>query len=101
MEEAKYTNFVVMNSTFEVNNRYQILEPGKSCSDVEVGSGAYGIVVSARDTAATDPENNMVAIKKIEKAFEHRTFMKRTLRELKCLRHLQHDNVSGRKTPRW
>ena len=34
-----------------------------------------------------------VAIKKIEKAFEHSTFTKRTLRELKILRLLDHDNV--------
>lgn len=34
-----------------------------------------------------------MAIKKIERAFEHRTFMKRTLRELKVLRLLKHDNL--------
>ncbi len=58
-----------------------------------VGSGAYGIVVAARDNTINDPENNLVAIKKIEKAFEHTTFTKRTLRELKILRLLRHDNV--------
>ncbi len=52
-------------------------------------------MVSAKDLEAPDPENNMVAIKKIEKAFEHRTFMKRTLRELKIMRLIQHDNASG------
>lgn len=34
-----------------------------------------------------------MAIKKIEKAFEHRVFAQRTLRELKILRLLDHDNV--------
>jgi serine/threonine protein kinase len=34
-----------------------------------------------------------VAIKKIEKAFEHAIFTKRTLRELKILRLLAHENV--------
>lgn len=58
-----------------------------------MGTGAYGIVVSAVDSMAPNPENNIVAIKKIERAFEHRTFMKRTLRELKVLRLLNHDNV--------
>jgi len=40
----------------------------------------------------------MIAIKKIEKAFEHSTFTKRTLRELKILRLIQHENVIGIKT---
>jgi len=48
-----------------------------------MGQGAYGIVVAARDLESDDPENNLVAIKKIEKAFEHKVFMQRTLRELK------------------
>ena len=34
-----------------------------------------------------------MAIKKIEKAFEHQTFTKRTLRELKLLRHMDHENI--------
>jgi serine/threonine protein kinase len=51
-----------------------------------MGQGAYGIVVAAKDLAADDPEDNLVAIKKIERAFEHKVFMQRTLRELKILR---------------
>lgn len=39
-----------------------------------MGQGAYGIVVAARDLEAEDQENNLVAIKKIEKAFEHKVF---------------------------
>lgn len=35
----------------------------------------------------------MVAIKKIEKAFEHPLYAKRTLREMKILRLLSHENV--------
>lgn len=35
----------------------------------------------------------MVAIKKIERTFEHRFYAKRTLRELKILRNLKHENV--------
>lgn len=58
-----------------------------------VGTGAYGIVVSAKDAAVKDPDKNTVAIKKIEKAFEHKTFMRRTLRELKALRLLKHENI--------
>ena len=60
----------VIGSTFLLDERYQIIDT--------IGSGAYGVVVSARDTKTGE----MVAIKKIEKAFEHSTFTKRTLREL-------------------
>jgi len=37
----------------------------------------------------------LIAIKKIEKAFEHKIFTKRTLRELKILRLLKHENIVG------
>ena len=50
-------------------------------------------MVSAKDTTIEDSDKNVVAIKKIEKAFEHKTFMKRTLRELKAVRLLNHDNI--------
>ncbi len=40
-----------------------------------MGSGAYGVVVAAKDILAEDEENNLVAIKKIERAFEHKIFM--------------------------
>jgi len=39
-----------------------------------------------------------VAIKKIEKAFDQRIYTKRTLRELKLLRLLNHENVIGLET---
>lgn len=60
-----------------------------------MGQGAYGIVVAAIDKQAQD---NLIAIKKIEKAFEHKIFTKRTLRELKILRMIQHENVINIKT---
>jgi serine/threonine protein kinase len=34
-----------------------------------------------------------VAIKKIDKAFEHKIFAKRTLRELRLLKLMKHDNI--------
>ena len=34
-----------------------------------------------------------LAVKKIEKAFDHPTFTKRTLRELKIMRLMNHENV--------
>ena len=70
--------YMVLGSKFEVDKRYEIIDP--------VGSGAYGVVVAAKDIDAEDQENNLVAIKKIEKAFEHKVFAQRTLRELKIMR---------------
>ena len=68
---------MVCGTQFEVDARYELQDA--------LGSGAYGIVVSAKDLEGEDEEeeNNMVAIKKIERAFEHKVFMQRTLRELK------------------
>ena len=64
-----------------------------------MGQGAYGVVVAAKDTSVEEGEDgNLVAIKKIEKAFEHKVFTLRTLRELKIMRLLQHDNIMSIKT---
>lgn len=58
-----------------------------------MGSGAYGVVVAAKDTTIEDESAQLVAVKKIEKAFEHKVFTLRTLRELKIMRLLNHENV--------
>eukprot|EP00931_Biecheleriopsis_adriatica_P108193 TRINITY_DN82532_c0_g1_i1.p1 TRINITY_DN82532_c0_g1~~TRINITY_DN82532_c0_g1_i1.p1 ORF type:complete len:402 (-),score=54.51 TRINITY_DN82532_c0_g1_i1:53-1258(-) len=71
----------VLGSTFQAPKRFTVLEA--------VGQGAYGVVCSAKD----DNTGDTVAIKKIESAFDDITFAKRTLRELKILRHLQHENL--------
>lgn len=81
--------YKVLGSRFELPEQYEIIDP--------VGSGAYGIVIAAKDK--TEPEGqNLVAIKKIEKAFEHKIFSLRTLRELKIMRLLDHENVLSIKT---
>lgn len=49
----------------------------------------YGALSSARDLVS----NEKVAIKKISSALEDLTESVRTLREIKLLRHLQHDNI--------
>ena len=84
--------FMVMGTRFEVDKKYEIIDP--------IGSGAYGVVVAAKDAsvpaAKTEGgESNLVAIKKIVKAFEHRVFSLRTYRELKIQRLLEHENVLG------
>ena len=50
--------------------------------------------MGAKDTETEEDENDLIAIKKIEKAFEHRVFCKRTLRELKILRMCDHENIA-------
>lgn len=37
----------------------------------------------------------LVAVKKVENVFDHRSLAKRTLRELKIVRSLQHENILG------
>jgi serine/threonine protein kinase len=69
--------YMVLGTRFEIDKRYEIIDP--------IGSGAYGVVVAAKDTMLpeADGQSNLVAIKKIVKAFEHRVFSLRTYRELK------------------
>lgn len=83
------------NNTYDVHGckftlpkRYEIIEA--------LGAGAYGTVVSAYDTKKG--KDKKIAIKKIERTFEHHLYAKRTLREIKILRLLQHDNVIDIKT---
>ncbi|GAB4825869.1 Mitogen-activated protein kinase ntf4 [Ancistrocladus abbreviatus] len=54
-----------------------------------IGKGAYGIVCSALNSET----NENVAIKKITNAFDNKVDAKRTLREIKLLRHMDHENV--------
>lgn len=82
----KYNYYSVFGTEFIVEKRYIIKEPA--------GSGAYGTVVIADDAQ----KDYQVAIKKIERAFEHKLFAKRTLRELKILRLLSHENIVQLKT---
>lgn len=73
--------FMVCGTRFDVDTRYTLIKP--------IGQGAYGVVSSALD----NDTGEKVAIKKINKAFEHLTDTKRTLREVKILRHFHHENV--------
>ena len=71
----------IAGTTFSLDKRYEVLE--------SLGSGAYGVVVSARDQVTGE----LVAIKKIDKTFQHEAYAKRTLRELKVLRLLDNENL--------
>ncbi|CAO2812896.1 unnamed protein product [Amaranthus hypochondriacus] len=77
-----YVLYNILGNLFEVSSKYAPpIQP--------VGRGAYGIVCCARNSET----NEEVAIKKIADAFNNRIDAKRTLREIKLLSHMDHDNV--------
>lgn len=77
--------FKVFNQDFTVDRRFQLIK--------EIGHGAYGIVCSARFTEAL--EDTTVAIKKVTNIFSKTLLCKRSLRELKLLRHFRgHKNIT-------
>ncbi|KAG2266775.1 hypothetical protein Bca4012_075746 [Brassica carinata] len=73
--------YSMWQTLFEIDTKYVPIKP--------IGRGAYGVVCSSinRET------NERVAIKKIHNVFENRVDALRTLRELKLLRHVRHENV--------
>eukprot|EP00834_Sanchytrium_tribonematis_P003484 NODE_135_length_16508_cov_1.365897.p5 type:complete len:363 gc:universal NODE_135_length_16508_cov_1.365897:419-1507(+) len=86
---------MVMVSEFTSN--IQILKDSKKTYEFDVGTeyachqiignGAYGSVCSATHRSGTK-----VAIKKIS-PFQHQLFMVRTIREIRILKHFQHENI--------
>lgn len=73
--------YSMWQTLFEIDTKYVPIKP--------IGRGAYGVVCSSINKET----NEKVAIKKIKNAFENRIDALRTLRELKLLRHLRHENV--------
>ncbi|KAG0712275.1 Mitogen-activated protein kinase p38b [Chionoecetes opilio] len=72
---------VELNKTeWEMPKRYSMLSP--------VGSGAYGQVCSAMDKKTS----TKVAIKKLARPFQTHIHAKRTYRELRMLKHMDHEN---------
>ncbi|KAG9129594.1 hypothetical protein Leryth_014439 [Lithospermum erythrorhizon] len=82
MYNGKYSRYNVLGNSFEVSSKY--LPPIQP-----LGRGAYGMVCSALDSETKEE----VAIKKIGNAFDNRIDAKRTLREIKLLTHMDHENV--------
>ncbi|XP_052489328.1 mitogen-activated protein kinase 4 isoform X2 [Gossypium raimondii] len=79
---GRYVLYNVYGNHFEVSRKYAPpIRP--------VGRGAYGIVCAALNSETREE----VAIKKIGNAFDNRIDAKRTLREIKLLRHMDHENV--------
>ncbi|KAJ3447924.1 mitogen-activated protein kinase [Anaeramoeba flamelloides] len=74
-------SFPVAGTQFTVDQKYKYMK--------KIGQGAYGIVISAKDNTTKDK----VAIKKIIGVFDRLTDAKRTLREIKLLKHFNHENI--------
>eukprot|EP00268_Persea_americana_P047335 TRINITY_DN4924_c0_g2_i1.p1 TRINITY_DN4924_c0_g2~~TRINITY_DN4924_c0_g2_i1.p1 ORF type:complete len:383 (-),score=56.00 TRINITY_DN4924_c0_g2_i1:503-1651(-) len=81
---GRYVQHNVFGNIFEITSKYRP-------PILPIGRGAYGIVCSVLNSET----NEMVAIKKIANAFDNHMDAKRTLREIKLLRHLDHENVVG------
>mmetsp|Transcript_10761 Transcript_10761/g.12777 ORF Transcript_10761/g.12777 Transcript_10761/m.12777 type:complete len:474 (+) Transcript_10761:231-1652(+) len=79
--EFRKSTYRVENAKFELDQRYKVKRP--------VGEGAFGVIVSAQDMKTGD----MVAIKKLRRVFDTPSISRRTIREVKLLRHLCHENI--------
>ncbi|XP_012567902.1 mitogen-activated protein kinase 4 isoform X2 [Cicer arietinum] len=79
---GRYVQYNLYGNLFELSCKYvPPLRP--------IGRGAYGIVC----TAVNSDTHEEVAIKKIANTFDNIIDAKRTLREIKLLRHMDHENV--------
>jgi mitogen-activated protein kinase 1/3 len=81
---GRYLQYNIFGNSFEITAKYQP-------PIMPIGRGAYGIVCSVMNSETGE----MVAIKKIANAFDNHMDAKRTLREIKLLRHLDHENIVG------
>ncbi|GMY30399.1 mitogen-activated protein kinase homolog MMK2-like [Fagus crenata] len=79
---GRYVQYNVYGNFFEVSSKY--VPPIRP-----IGRGAYGIVCAAVNSETHEE----VAIKKIGNAFDNIIDAKRTLREIKLLSHMEHENV--------
>uniref|UniRef100_A0A914P611 mitogen-activated protein kinase n=1 Tax=Panagrolaimus davidi TaxID=227884 RepID=A0A914P611_9BILA len=71
------------------DNTEQVYYPSRYVIDGMVGSGKNGIVMKAWDTQT----GQYVAIKKLKQPFENPSFARRTFRELRFLKSINHKNV--------
>ncbi|XP_076958298.1 mitogen-activated protein kinase homolog NTF6-like [Bidens hawaiensis] len=79
---GKYIHYNVLGNLFEVSSKYAPpIQP--------LGRGAYGVVCCAKNSDTKED----VAIKKIGNAFDNNIDAKRTLREIKLLTHMDHENI--------
>lgn len=81
---GQFIQYNIFGNLFEVTAKYRP-------PIMPIGRGAYGIVCSVLNTEMKE----MVALKKIANAFDNYMDAKRTLREIKILRHFDHENIIG------
>ncbi|CAL5433168.1 unnamed protein product [Camellia sinensis] len=79
---GRYVRYNVYGNLFEVSHKY--VPPIRP-----IGRGAYGIVCAAVNSETHEE----IAIKKIGNAFDNQIDAKRTLREIKLLCHMDHENI--------
>ena len=77
----QYSTWKVGNEEFDLDSSLRVVD--------YLGEGAYGVVCQA----VNDQSHEAYAIKKCKNVFHSRTIAKRTLRELRLLALLRHDNV--------
>jgi p38 MAP kinase len=84
-----YYQLELNKTAWEVPQKYTNLAP--------IGHGAYGQVCSAIDTTRPEKDGmfHKVAIKKLARPFQTAIHAKRTYRELKMLKHMNHENIIG------
>ncbi|KAL5531716.1 hypothetical protein ACEPAG_4593 [Sanghuangporus baumii] len=76
--------FSSFGKVFHVEKRWKMIR--------DMGSGAYGVVISAADEISGET----VAIKLVTRVFEKTSLAKRALREITLLRHFaNHENITG------
>ncbi|EDW81189.1 uncharacterized protein Dwil_GK11930 [Drosophila willistoni] len=81
----KFYKLEINRTEWEVPDMYQDLQP--------VGQGAYGQVCKA--LVKNGSTTTKVAIKKLARPFQSAVHAKRTYRELRLLKHMDHENVIG------
>ncbi|XP_058101072.1 mitogen-activated protein kinase homolog D5 isoform X2 [Magnolia sinica] len=78
---GRFVQYNIFGNIFEVTAKYKP-------PIMPIGKGAYGIVCSALNSETGE----QVAVKKIANAFDNKIDAKRTLREIKLVRHMDHEN---------
>lgn len=73
--------YTMCETLFDIHTKYRPIKP--------IGRGTYGVVCSSINMDT----NEKVAIKKISNVFDDCGDALRTLREMKLLRHVRHENV--------
>ncbi|KAH9965035.1 kinase-like domain-containing protein, partial [Lactifluus volemus] len=82
--KSGYHTIKSFDQTFHLEKRWKLVR--------EMGSGAYGVVISAADEISGET----VAIKMVTRIFGKTSLAKRALRELTLLRHFSnHENITG------